>query len=453
MALRTRGLPVVIAAALTSGLTSGACGGEDPAQASGSDGSSTDPTGDPSGSSSGSATAGTTATTATTATSAPGDSSSEDGGDDGPGPGNFDVGFIPDVPEVACGGKGGKGGGGGGNVELAYIWIANSAQSTVSKINTDTMEEEGRYQAKPAAGDPSRTSVNLDGDVAVANRNGGVAKFWANTADCEESNGQPGLQTSSGTNDVLPWEDEECRAWYSPFACNSNRPVAWTRGEWNESTCSYENEKLWTVCDSEVLLLDGDDGTTEQVIDVGGGTFMYGGAADADGNFWGLDSGTGRLIRVNHEDYTTLAFGLPPSGAYGITVDKEGRPWVCSSTVARFNLDTSDWSVSPDNSGGGGCMTDGDATIWHGTGTGMVGFDTETLDLLYTIPLPEYVHGISVDFAGKVWGVGFASNNAYRADPETLEVTTFNQLVGAYTYSDMTGFQLSSAGGGGVPQG
>jgi hypothetical protein len=62
------------------------------------------------------------------------------------------------------------------------------------------------------------------------------------------------------------------------------------------------------------------------------------------------------------------------------------------------------------------------------------------------------VHGISVDFDGKVWGVGFANSNAYRADPETDEVESYNQLVGAYTYSDMTGFALSTAGGGGIPQ-
>jgi hypothetical protein len=63
------------------------------------------------------------------------------------------------------------------------------------------------------------------------------------------------------------------------------------------------------------------------------------------------------------------------------------------------------------------------------------------------------VHGISVDFQGKVWGVTFMGNNAYRADPETNEVDAFTSLVGAYTYSDMTGFALSTAGGGGVPQG
>src|SRR5690606_36637833 len=101
-------------------------------------------------------------------------------------PPKFDLGVQPDAGD-------GCGGGGGGNVEFSYIWVANSAQGTISKINTVTMVEEGRYVVRPdSAGNPSRTSVNLAGDVAVANRYGGVTKVLARTEDCVESNGMPG---------------------------------------------------------------------------------------------------------------------------------------------------------------------------------------------------------------------------------------------------------------------
>ncbi|HET6586072.1 MAG TPA: hypothetical protein VFG69_21590 [Nannocystaceae bacterium] len=365
------------------------------------------------------------------------------------GPVFWDVGVIPDAPESKCGGPNGKGGGGGGGVELTYIWISNSQQQTVSKIHTETMIEEGRYQAKQSNGDPSRTSVNLNGDVAVANRNGGVAKFWANPDDCNGNN------TSTGLADIKPWGEDDCMAWNHPMSCSSNRPVAWTRGTWSEATCSYVDAKLWTVCDSEVMLLNGETGETEQTILVPGSPFVYGGAADADGNFWGLDTSQQTIFRVDHEDYDLLTFALPPMGGYGITVDKEGRPWVCGGgNVARFNLDDSTWTSSAGGFGGiGGCMTDGDTTLWHSNPSGMLlGFDIETLEIVDTVQLPEYVHGISIDFDGNVWGVGFANNNAYRADPETDQVDSYNQLVGAYTYSDMTGFALHTAGGGGVPQ-
>jgi len=322
----------------------------------------------------------------------------------------------------------------------------------VSKIDTVTMVELGRYQAKPANGDPSRTSVNLDGDVAVANRNGGIAKFYAREADCQNTNGQPGIQTSSGANDVLPWGEEECLAWYLPLQCSSNRPVAWTRGDFVEASCSYENEKLWTACDGNVLRIDGDTGEVEDTVIIPGNPFVYGGAADADGNFWGLNTGGGSIFRVDHETLELLSWPLGPTSGYGITVDSAGRPWTCGGGgAARFNLDDATWTTVG-ASGIGGCMTDGDQTLWHSDPSGrLLGYDIETLDLVNQIQLPEYVHGISIDFQGNVWGVSFAGNNAYRANPEDGQVDTYGGLTQAYTYSDMTGFALSTAGGGGVP--
>jgi hypothetical protein len=369
----------------------------------------------------------------------------------------YDVGSIPDAPDYSCQGKGG-GGGGPGMAQLSYIWIANSAQGTISKINTQTVEEEGRYYAKaPGSGDPSRTSVNLNGDVAVANRNGGVAKFWANPAHCQDTNGTAGIQTSEGASDILGFQEDDCLAWYTPFSCSSNRPAAWTRGTWNEAVCGYVDAKLWTVCDNEAMLLDGETGEIEETIVIDGSPFMYGGAADANGNFWGIDtSGGPRLIRIDGESFELTSYNGPGSG-YGITVDPEGRPWFCGGGgVSRFNLEDSTWDTAGTTGGIGGCMTDGNDLIWHSdynTSGMMRGYNIETLEVDETIQLPEYVHGVSVDFYGYVWGVSFAGNNAYRADPETDDVTTYNGLFGAYTYSDMTGHNLSTAGGGGVPQG
>ncbi|MFO0636583.1 MAG: hypothetical protein U0168_27445 [Nannocystaceae bacterium] len=360
----------------------------------------------------------------------------------------FDVGGEPTpVPPCGCGSSTGR----------SAIWISLSNDGVVAKLDTDTLVEAARYVTRSdGAGDPSRTSVSLGGSkAAVANRNGGVAKFWADVDDCEDNNGSPGIQTSSGAGDVLAWGEEDCMAWYLPLNCSSNRPVAWTRGVFDEASCSWIDAKLWTVCDADVLLLNGDTGEIEETIVLDGGfPFVYGGAADADGNFWGLDTGGSRIFRIDHEDYSMLAFALPPSGGYGITVDSEGRPWVCGGGgVSRFNLDDSTWD-STGTSGIGGCMTDGDQLIWHSNPSGtLLGFNIETLAVDEMVQLPEYVHGVSVDFYGYVWGVGFANNNAYRADPQTGQVDAYNGLTGAYTYSDMTGFALSTAGGGVVPSG
>lgn len=404
---------------------------------------------------------GTTATSAGTGT----DATAGDDASDGTEP-KYDVHSIPDAPTFPTGPCDD-----GNEQPLSYIWIANSPEGTISKINTETLEEEGRYETHESFGDPSRTSVNLNGNVAVANRNGGLAKFWANPDHCVDQNGTPGIQTSSGAGDVYAFGEDECMAWSTPMSCGSNRPAAWTRGELNDSTCAYEDANFWTVCDSDILLLDGDTGAITDTLDIGTeGAFAYGGAADADGNFWIVDFGTfnggggmgkgwGSLVRVDYETKEVSHYALPNSGAYGITVDGEGRPFVCSSTVARFDLETSTWDEALVSTGGGGCMYDGMGRVWHGGygngvgGATMFGFDTETLELDLELSVPDYTHGISIDAQGHVWGVSFAGNQAYRVDPDSGDVETFSGLNGAYTYSDMTGVGLAGAGGGGTPAG
>lgn len=408
---------------------------------------------------------------ATETTSTPGgtgtDSTAGDDASDGTEP-KYDVHSIPDAPTFPTGPCDD-----GSDHPLSYIWIANSPEGTISKINTETLEEEGRYATHESFGDPSRTSVNLNGNVAVANRNGGLAKFWANPDHCADQNGTPGIQTSSGADDVYAFGEDDCMAWSTPMSCGSNRPAAWTRGVLNDSSCAYEDANFWTVCDSDILLLDGDTGAITDTLDIGTeGAFAYGGAADADGNFWIVDFGTfngggmgkgkgswGSLVRVDYETKEVSHYALPNSGAYGITVDGEGRPYVCSSTVARFDLETSTWDEALVNTGGGGCMYDGMGRVWHGGygngigGATMFGFDTDTLELDLELSVPDYTHGISIDAQGHVWGVSFAGNQAFRVDPDTGDVETFSGLNGAYTYSDMTGVGLAGAGGGGTPAG
>ena len=366
----------------------------------------------------------------------------------------WDLGTLPDS-NIVCGG-----GGGGGQLDpdFSYIWIANSSQGTMTKLNTETMVEEGRYYMRPdGGGSPSRTTVALSGNVAISARSsgGGVSKFWANHDDCEESNGMPGLQTSTGANDILAWDVEECRQWHQPFVGKnywSNRPMAWAPGEFNEGTCQWENEMLWTSGSNggtEVLLLDGETGDITETVNlpsVGGG-YLYGGAVDGDGNFWGLQNSQ-RILRVDRNDFTVQEWTLPGGPGYGIAVDAENRVWTCGGGHAsRFDPETEQWQSTPAASSGiGGCMTDGQGTLYHSRyNTGVIiAIDTETVTPYAEYNIPSYVHGISIDFTGKVWGVTFASSNAYRLDVETQQVETYSGLTGAYTYSDMTGFGLSA---------
>jgi hypothetical protein len=227
-----------------------------------------------------------------------GDPATTDDSDSGP---KLDVGN--DQP-VACG------------CEFNYVWVANAEESTVSKINMETLVEEARYLTRQdGAGNPSRTSVSLAGDVAVANRHSGLVKFHADPADCKDTNGTPGIQTSTGKNDVLAWDQEECRAWYVPFDATNQRPVAWTQGTVGAG-CSTSGEKVWTVMSEKkalfpglgapggviVSLVDGETGNIDKQITIptfSGNSFgAYGGAVNLHGDLFfssmGFDGGKPR---------------------------------------------------------------------------------------------------------------------------------------------------------------
>ena len=184
--------------------------------------------------------------------------------------------------------------GGGEDYEFSYLWAANSDQGTISKIDTKTVTEVGRYIVRPdSAGSPSRTSVSLSGHVAVANRYGGVTKVYAHEQFCEESNGMPGIQTSNSAA-YLPWGQEECIAWHKPMAYQSQRPVAWGPGTFNAGNCQWEEEELWTAGSNQngfidIYVLDGDDGATKEMIQVP--TDGVGLAADYYGTYYGIYGG------------------------------------------------------------------------------------------------------------------------------------------------------------------
>ena len=424
----------------------------------GEDGGPTSPTSTGSASADG-ATSQASADGATTnpATSAAGVDTTE--GDTGP---KFDLGALPDAPTGTCGGQS------CGESMWSYIWIVNSGEATVSKIDTRTMVEEGRYYTRPDhSGNPSRTSVNVDGRaVAVANRSGGVTKIWARESDCVDSNGNGTIETSSGgAGSMLPFSDDECIAWHTPNPdATTQRPVAWTSGVYNPDTCEFEDQFVWTAaglgtpgatwpCDGAdgifVYLLDGDTGAIVEEIhmpDVTCGTTLgpYGGAVDSNNDLWVYIWSAGTIL---HVDYDTLAYDTISGGSYGITVDTNGRVWVDSGS--RYDPVSGSWDQKIGNlpgSGGSGVAEDLAGRIWTATVGGVGWIDMETMVVGDTVMLPEggLYRGIAVDYDGYIWAVLLGGTTAHRIDPVTYAVDTFTGLNNPYTYSDMAGGQLSN---------
>ena len=351
-----------------------------------------------------------------------------------------------------------------------FIWIANAGEGTVSKIDTRTLEEVGRYITRPDGnGNPSRTSVNLAGDVAVANRHGGLTKIVADPDACTDTNGVPGIQTSTGARDVLAWGMDDCVDWYTEFPTTNQRPVAWATSPFEEGSCEVSSDSVWTVYSSStglapglggtggvgVALVDGDTGVIQEEVEIAEADFSgaqlgaYGGAVDPSGDLFFVHMGAvttnPRLARVTRDDLTVSTWDVPASlSPYGITVDHLGRVWVSSTTgvgVGRFDPALETWDLGPAFSSLGGLAQAG-SSMWIATAQGAVSIDLETLALGATFESFDPTKGIAVDIEGFVWVVGEV---AYKIDAATGEsVGSYDGLTEPYTYSDMTGTALAT---------
>ena len=104
---------------------------------------------------------------------------------------------------------------------LPFIWVPNSNEGTVSKVDTVTGKELGRYRTGPTSnGNPSRTTVDLQGSCWVGNRGTGtVVKIGLSEAGLyNDTNGDGFMNTSMDLNgdgditgaEILPWGDDEC---------------------------------------------------------------------------------------------------------------------------------------------------------------------------------------------------------------------------------------------------
>jgi hypothetical protein len=400
------------------------------------------------------------------------------GGDDGGGV-KFDI-PTPDVAEGGgCGDQGGD-----GKLVFSFIWIANTNIGQLSKIDTQTVEEVGRYRTHPPGGkaSPSRTSVNLNGDMAVTNRHGSVAMFINDPLDClaNDQNGIAGLQTSTGKDDVLDFGQDDCLKWYQEYnppglTVNSQRPAAWTSGELNEETCKYDNAKLWTaVADGNqtdslhVLLLDDDDGAIEADVWIpevwvknNGEQGLYGGAVDSKNDLWavsyGRDGWGGQLVNVRLQDQSYQVWDAPTAGgiAYGIAVDGSDRIWIATQDGGALRYDPAGdtWDLV-NGVRGHGLQVDAEQRVWvatnewHPNGYGLQAIDADTLQLVDFVSLPVVTaRGVSIDFEGFVWFVDMVSS-AFKVDPDSHTYDVYDQLDSPYTYSDMTGWGLASVNTG-----
>jgi streptogramin lyase len=364
----------------------------------------------------------------------------------------------------------------GSSVDFSYIWISNSPEGTVSKIDTQSAVEVARYRTGPGEPDPSRTSVNLDGDVAVLNRAGGISKIAAVEERCRDLNGNGAIETSRGPDEILDWGTDECVLWYQdlPFVEDPDggtdwgpRPIAWDQGEVvpDGDACMRTGETVWVGWYTGLgpntgafRRLDGESGATINELEVPDWAPLpldairpYGGAIDASGDFWALSKGN-KIVRIDRDTLGATAFKGPPLAQfYGLAMDANGEPWIGGCEGALYHVDLSSGQVETTDTTQGclrGLQIDREGRGWivANDPCRLVEFDADTGTITNSsiaLPSCETPVGVSIDVEGFVWVVDKDANKAFKVDPDTHTIAAeVGGLVSPYTYSDMTGAGL-----------
>lgn len=333
------------------------------------------------------------------------------------------------------------------SLNLKFIWIANSPQNTVSKLDCKTGKEVGRFTVCP---DPSRTSVDLDGNVWVGCRGGGgVAKIMAETKSCVDKNGNGTIDTSTGNAPICGTAgcDECVKFIVQPAGTNLVRAAG----------VDKENHVwigLWNT--HGLVRLEPNAGAVVEKVDFAGFS-PYGLVVDQKGVVWVQGHGSG-LVRYDpatkklDTPATLAALKYPPGGAYGINVDKYGKIWVSGSGNAnRFDPVTLGWtSVTTGVGFGRGVATSNDGFVYIADSSAskvwIVDANQVPPQFAGSMTTGSAPVGAALDYDGYVWAVNQSENpgSASKLDSKTkASVGKFPVGQSPYTYSDMTGYTLN----------
>lgn len=367
---------------------------------------------------------------------------------------------------------------GGGGLEFSYLWIANTDQGSVSKIDTNTMVELARYYSDPVqsgAASPSRTSVSLDGRfMVVSNRDrGSITKIAANEGDCIDKNNDGVIQTSKDKAQLLPYAEEECILWTTTLTAFNHQwgPRATTFGipQWNPDTCQYENEKVWvgymiTATQAQMARINSYTGVIEATVDIPNFPLYasyspYGAAVDPDGNIWTSAVTHRAAIKIDAVTLAVTRWDSPDADAhYGITIGADGRVWFANygghgghGGVSFFDPVTELWKVIPGTTGNNwrSVAVDEQNRVWvsnnvggpFGCGLLEIDGDSETITNFHTFAQCGTPVGVGLDSKGMVWMIDY-NGWTWQMNPQTFEKKLLPVANVHYTYSDFTGSGL-----------
>lgn len=362
------------------------------------------------------------------------------------------------------------------------LWVANAGEDTLSKIDTNTGRELGRYRTFFGAGAfgnhgafagpaPSRTAVDIDGNAYVANRHFDnrrpmVMKVLADSFIDRNGNATANTSTdadNSGTisaTETLSVADGNVNSLFdcSAGACESlDERVAWTSplpvgetGQLGRALCIGTDGNLWVGVfnTGRYYKMQASDGA----ILSGPHTVNwnpYGCLVDSAGILWSASlSGTlGRLDTNNPASTATFADG---SQNYGIALGN-GKVYVASLSGLGYREFTPgpNTFTTPGGSKGyssTGISVDGSGNVWTGpfTSGGVRKYSPAGAELCSGAN--QFIgsietRGVIVDADNNIWQINrFTNSIAKYRGTDCAPLGTFPVGFDPYTYSDATGF-------------
>ena len=356
-----------------------------------------------------------------------------------------------------------------------FIWIANSAEDTVSRLDTDTGCEVARY---PVCSNPSRTAVDQNGNGYVGCRGDGqVARIAVLQGQCKDFNGNGLIDTSRDLN-------EDCQITADEMIAG-DECVVWMTAPGGIGDCSgngggciraagvdaegYVWVGSWTA--RVLYKLQAETGAVVTTLPLS--IRPYGLAIADTGAIW-VASRDPMAIAVVDPGAGEIDWGGTPQGAvYGMAVDPFGAVWVASGEaggVQRFDSNTGEWSWSGNlgrgNTRGVAVKVDRDEAgnpiggrvyVAHhhwsdGCNNSGAHRFISVWDIMSGEPLapvdlggPKAPVGVAVDATGQLWTVNQCDSSASKVDTATHAVIgTYGVGLQPYTYSDMTGYTVQT---------
>ncbi|MFC1700760.1 hypothetical protein ACFLZ0_01305 [Patescibacteria group bacterium] len=342
------------------------------------------------------------------------------------------------------------------NVTLPFIWVPNSNEGTVSKYNTETGKEIARYRTGPtSSGNPSRTTVDQNGNVWFGNRNTGtVVKIGLYEAgQWEDRNGNTTCETSRDLNDdgvitgaeILPWWEDECVI-FEVFVGGGPRGIA-----------IDANGDLWvgtyTLSRNKFFHIDGETGVIKDTIDIYPYR-SYGAVVDGNGYLWSSCL-SNYVLRIDTVAKIIQKVDLTIT-SYGLGIDNNDNLFVAGwgqGKIAKIDVSTAtilNYGAQGDAYTRGLCVTE-DGDVWAVnslvTQISRISNDLTTIKATIDLGTSGYSTGAAVDADGKVWACNYTDGYLHRIDPASDSIDLSVLTIGMngtgvgqhYSYSDMTG--------------